>query len=1313
MSGDPRKRRRRRVALLLVVLCLAGTFWFLRTQYAWDKACDLARTRLPGALNADVHIGACEIDPLSQAVIAKDIQIRPKDAPADAEPLLSAERAEVALASVHPFFRTVELNRVSAQRPKVVLDLRQPRPASGEAGKCSLEPMRRVEINQLALKDASVTVLLPDDKRVEISRLDVRWTLRRGVAEFEIEARDGVVHLGGDAQDLALTRLFLQGSFSADDEEVEFSRAEVGVDDVTVSWTGKVEELCDPNLSLEAQLFVPLRTVAKVAKLPSPVAGHVWSRVSLSGKALDPIATLEVAGSDVKIERYVAGDFRAQLSYAAKNVAVNSLTVPVLGGGTVKAVGSVQLTRGLPVQAKAEIENVSLARVLERVGLTGAWVDFFASGKGQVSGKLWPLDLAGDADLRTRDFLLASRAFDAPPKAGKDILAFPSAHAATKFRVLPDRVELQGLEASTPNTTARADVTLHYEQARGLLIKGSSDKIDLSDFGQLAGIHWAGKGSASFDIEGPYSDVKIESLVDLRDFEFWDFDLGVTQGRLGYHRGLLSFPGISGQKGRTAFSGSGALDFAAKGGMKASGHVVAQKGRIEDIVDLIVRMNDSIEIFQGTLAGEVSNVRVDVDCPVENLAGTIAFDVANTTYYDRPVGGGHVVLTMFDGDGIRLEPTVLRGPLGTTRADGTFLYDGPLDYRFRMDGYSLAELWGKDDAEKKEIAGTLTMVGKVEGDSTTPVVSAYLTAPKIVFGGKNLGAMHLEGRIQGKDLQLWGRPFDDARLFSKMKLKDPFPYEGNLTVSLPEIKPLLPATAVAQGLSGALSGTFTARGAVKTDNSLEASAQIDKLTLSRADFSGANDGPIILSYKAGKLDVDAFAFRGPNTELSAAGWAGPTNLDLKVRGTSDMRLIESFTSSLEHTGGKVEIVAAATGSMKSPSLVGSALVQDARFSLRDQPVSVRGVNGKVEFSEARVLVQHLYGVVNNGRVDVHGDIRLDRFDLKEVQVGVELDEVALRPKDYLPMTVSGELLLFGKPSAMTLTGGLHLIKLRYDQPLDINTVLQDARKGPQVGGVTLEKPKEWLSFNVDIIADGDVRVDNNLARAKLGGKLTLTGNNVHPGLVGSIETQEGSEAFYRNNRFAISQGLLEFKDRKNIDPVFDLRAETQVREFLVKLHAFGRPASPQIILSSEPELTEADIISLLTLGVISRDRGTGAAGTGAGLAAEAFFQASGLGQQVQRFLPNNRVFRDMSFHLSTTYNDATGLVEPTAQLESKFLTEQLKLGMTQPVSGRGTHAHAEYRVNNRLSAQAQWDNEVSDYSFGNLGLELKLRWEVE
>ncbi|HYO72264.1 MAG TPA: translocation/assembly module TamB domain-containing protein, partial [Archangium sp.] len=194
--------------------------------------------------------------------------------------------------------------------------------------------------------------------------------------------------------------------------------------------------------------------------------------------------------------------------------------------------------------------------------------------------------------------------------------------------------------------------------------------------------------------------------------------------------------------------------------------------------------------------------------------------------------------------------------------------------------------------------------------------------------------------------------------------------------------------------------------------------------------------------------------------------------------------------------------------------------------------------------------------------------------------------------------------------------------------------------------------------------------------------------------------------------FTIDRGEIDFQDRYGIDPLFDLRAQAQVREYQVKLHAFGRPAAPQVLLTSEPALTEGDVVSLLTLGLTSTDKET-AASASAGLAAEAFFNISGLDRQVQRFLPSNPVLRGLSLQISTTYNDATQQAEPTARLESKFLTEQLKIGLTQPVSGRGTRARAEYLFDNRFSLRGQWDNENSETAFGNPGIELKLSWESQ
>jgi translocation and assembly module TamB len=81
--------------------------------------------------------------------------------------------------------------------------------------------------------------------------------------------------------------------------------------------------------------------------------------------------------------------------------------------------------------------------------------------------------------------------------------------------------------------------------------------------------------------------------------------------------------------------------------------------------------------------------------------------------------------------------------------------------------------------------------------------------------------------------------------------------------------------------------------------------------------------------------------------------------------------------------------------------------------------------------------------------------------------------------------------------------------------------------------------------------------------------------------------------------------------------------------------------------------------------------------------------------------------------MASAYNEASGFVEPTAQLESRFLTERLQLQMSQSVvTNRGTRAQAEYHFHDRLSGQLQWDNDAIQ-DLPNFGVDLKLKWEVE
>lgn len=1291
-----------------MLLVVSGSILLLRQPFTWDAACTAARRHLPDLLGVDVGIGRCELDPLGSRVVLHGVSVF---APGSDTPLFAADEAEVGLGFLSPLSRRFMLGHVRVRHPRVTLDLSRPSssPPSKDAA-CPLTPLARVGVGRMDITGAEVRLALPEGRSVEVENLDVGWVEHWGVMELEVGARQGLVRLGASGGELTLGRLAFTGALDPDEGLLDVERAEVALDDITATVSGRVETLCHPVLALDAQVFLPLRTLSQAKLLPRPATGHLWTRLSVTGKPAALVVGADLSASNLAYERYGPLSLNARLSYAGDRVRVESLEAPV-GAGKVKLSGSLQLRPDLPVDLSLQTEDASFGRILERAGVAGSWVDFPATANAHLTGTLLPRpSLSGPLDLRTGRFVLATRAFDAPARAGKTLLTFERGRAQTAVKLQGDRVSFTRLTVESGRSRVHGEVTLYFDTARGLDIQGNGE-LELSDFGHIAELPWSGRGSANYSIVGPYSDVKVDASLSLRDFVFWGFGLGVTQAKLSYSGGLLSFPSLTGQKGRTQYFGKAALTFARLLHLRLDVNV--PQGRTEDLVDLVAGLSPSIAVIQGQFGGAASG-RVEIDSPLEKLEGLVAFDLRDTTYQGRRLGAGSARMRFVDGKAMVLERTVLDGRLGRTWAEGTFTFAGGLDYRFGGENLSLGEAVGPETAEEMGIQGTLALAGTVTGTADKPDIQATLKGPRITFASRDLGAMDLALHQQGKALRITGRPFRDAQGYLSMTVKEPYLFESTLDLMLPEIKPLLPQVPVLAGVTGMLAGRVTLQGPLLQPDAYTVAATVRELSLARGDLRGRNQGPLVLVYAGGRLDVQPFRFSGASVDVTLGGWVGKRGMNMSLReGRMDVRLLEPLLPGMERVGGQLRVDAEATGTLDAPSVVGTAELSDVRMSMRDLPLTVRGMSGRLEMTGQRVLLEHLQAQVNEGQVSARGDIRLERFVPKRLALTLQLDAVPYRMTEDLPLTVSGLLQVVGPPTGPTVTGGLDIIKLRYQKPLDIESLLKAMQKKPQlaVGGGADRARDPFFTWDVNVHF-GDVRVDNNLAKARLLGDVRLTGTDVRPGLLGRVEAAEGSQAFFRNNLFTIEQGQLEFRDASGIDPVFEVQAQTSVREFVVKLHAFGRPANPLIVLSSEPVLTEGDILSLLTLGVTSADKDT-AASASYGLAAEALFNVSGLDRQVRRFLPSNPVLRDLSLQIATTYNDATRQAEPTAQLESKFLSEQLKIGMTQPVSGRGTRARAEYRFDDRLSAQAQWDNENSQASFGNLGLELKLGWEVE
>jgi translocation and assembly module TamB len=296
---------------------------------------------------------------------------------------------------------------------------------------------------------------------------------------------------------------------------------------------------------------------------------------------------------------------------------------------------------------------------------------------------------------------------------------------------------------------------------------------------------------------------------------------------------------------------------------------------------------------------------------------------------------------------------------------------------------------------------------------------------------------------------------------------------------------------------------------------------------------------------------------------------------------------------------------------------------------------------------------------------------------------------------------------------MAITGRLHVLRARYTENVDMERSLVEFRRR-SAAPRAYDKEGERLKMDVQLVVDGDARVENDLVRGTMRGEVTVTGTAAAMGFVGSVAMAEGSRAFFRGNEFDLSHAVIDFTERDRFAMSFDVHGEAQVRDYEVFMHLFGPLADPQLALTSTPALSQPDIVTLLSLGFTTREAaaGTSVQGVATAAAAQALMSASGLDEQVRRFLPRGGAIRDASVRITSAYSEGSGQVEPRAEFESWLWRDRLRLRYQAPLSGaRGQRAQAEFRLGRHTALQYQWDNDNPDAPAGDHGVDLKLRWE--
>jgi translocation and assembly module TamB len=192
-------------------------------------------------------------------------------------------------------------------------------------------------------------------------------------------------------------------------------------------------------------------------------------------------------------------------------------------------------------------------------------------------------------------------------------------------------------------------------------------------------------------------------------------------------------------------------------------------------------------------------------------------------------------------------------------------------------------------------------------------------------------------------------------------------------------------------------------------------------------------------------------------------------------------------------------------------------------------------------------------------------------------------------------------------------------------------------------------------------------------------------------LIGRITSNEGT-LFYRDNKYSIDRGTLEFPIQLDKEPFITLQARTEIQSYQIAIDLRGELSdlsSISLNVRSNPPLPQADIVSLITTGSLSNTE-TGiptVAQSGINTAAEILTETL-VNVPIRR--ATDKLFGLNRFEINPVISSIRQI--PTARLTvGRQINRNLLVTYSTNLSEDQRQVIAlEYRVSDRLSFIAQY-----------------------
>ncbi len=576
------------------------------------------------------------------------------------------------------------------------------------------------------------------------------------------------------------------------------------------------------------------------------------------------------------------------------------------------------------------------------------------------------------------------------------------------------------------------------------------------------------------------------------------------------------------------------------------------------------------------LAGTVDVVLTPVEAfgvPADRLAAKLDFGSGGTMVerlsLAAAAGELFVAGSLGVGEAAPLDFTISSTGLDLEREPFAGLLGGPLRGRLELAG-RLGGTW-VEPALAATMSGTELALGERSlGEAGSARLALAWQQGQLRVDGGLLGLLAIEGGgrldANGADVTL-DLASDDLATLAQLASEEPLP--------------LVP---------GHLRGELVARGEWNEASGLAIAFDASELAFEVGERHVALLEPVRVEWTAAGLEIESLYLGEPVTasELFLFGLVpfDGAPLDLKVQASLTGALAEPFLPGWQLAGGRLEGIAAIRGTPQQPLVTGQGEIALTSVLIPGVPNALESPKGWLLFDPGRVTFDSVTARFGGGALRAAGTLDLYGESGRAYELQVAADDVTLRYPEGWWLRGDAQVALASTPEGRRLRGAIDLERAYYveDVPIGFAQLLQGFfTRRPLV----LEETDElFAATELDLLVRGPgaLRVRNNLAQLDGNVDLALRGSLARPVVFGTVDVRPGGTLVYADTEYVVERGELSFANPFRIQPVIDLAARAELRDYDVTLNLSGTLDRLDVAVASDPPLADIDVLTLLAGG---------------------------------------------------------------------------------------------------------------------------------